>query len=293
MRVSHSQMSTFQKCEMRFYFEYILKISPVTKAEPIQRGVDGHLMLEVALRAKANGATYEEAIKEIEPLLLELMSANSPALNVYRHVLAFLDEVYREEWEPVFVEEDFMWELEPDLWFLIKPDVIFRWTKGARKGQLFMLDSKFTGQYWTELQIAVDKQLIKYAHYVSKIIGEKIRHVGLLMFNTRASASATGGNLYLLKWLPNSPKKMERVANDTIILANRVREAKEDRQVMEEFPYSNDTFGCKMCPFGEDICPMTMMGQDISRTIKALYVPKEEYVENENAIRIDNYQPRS
>lgn len=292
MRVSHSQMSTFQKCEMRFYFEYILKISPIDKAEPLQRGIDGHMMLEVALRAKQDGATYEEAIKAIEPLLLELMSQSSPALHVYRHVLAFLDQCYREEWEPVFVEEDFMFELEPDLWFLIKPDVIFRWTKGPRKGQLFMLDSKFTGQYWTELQIAVDKQLIKYAHYVSKIIGEKIRHVGLLMFNTRAKSDATGGNLYLLKWVPNSLHKMERVANDTIVLANRVREAKEDRQVMEEFPYSNDTFGCKMCPFGQDICPMTMMGQNIDRTVAVMYTPKEEYEENENAITIENYAKR-
>lgn len=292
MRVSHSQMSTFQKCEMRFYFEYILKITPVAKPEALQRGIDGHMMMEVALKAKAEGKTYEEAIAAIEPLLLELMKDDSPALHVYRHVLAFLDEVYREEWEPVFVEEDFMFELEPELWFLIKPDVIFRWTKGPRKGQLFMLDFKFTGQYWTELQLAVDKQLVKYAHYVSLIIGEKIRHIGLVMLNTRAKTGATGKNLYLMKWLPNSPKKMLRVANDTITLANRVQDAKEN-WVMEEYTYSNDTFGCKMCPFGEDICPMSMMGQPIERTVAALYVPKEEYVENEDAIRIDNYTPRN
>lgn len=296
MKVSNSMMQSAQKCEKRFEFEHIYKIRPKNYPEAMERGIGGHVFMEEFFLAMQAGKTYEECVEAVNLVLPQFIG--HPAQMVYRHVLAYGAYAFQQEWKVVSVELSHLhpmgimierWGAEEELEFAFTADVIFEWTSGPRKGYKFMVDFKFTGQYWTDKELAVYQQLPKYVHYTNQmqLFDKAIKHAALVMLNTRASASATGGNLFLMKWLNVSKAKLEGVQRENEMLALQTATLRRDLESgQREALRSVDTYGCKMCFFAEDICPMQLEGRDIQKTIERNYI-HNTYFDDNYADKVD------
>lgn len=279
MIVSNSNMKSFQKCEYNFYFSVKLSLRPKTWPEPVAKGLFGHDLLEEYFRARLQGMSYDEAAAHVTAYLGDKLAADPTNLilldssRLLKHVLAFGAYVDTQPWKVVDVERNHNWLIENDMEFGFTPDVIFEWTSGPNRGLPFVIDYKFTGQYWNDRQINNVQQMPKYLIYYNKIHGTKMRHAGIVMLNTRATANDTGNKLFLIKWLPISKPKLQNIERENEILVKRLEPYfhMTPEEFKEQAVHTTDEMACKMCWFADDICPMDMNGQDITRSIEANY----------------------
>lgn len=270
-KVSHSQITDFQKCHRRFYYSHVLKLAPLDLPVAMEKGLGGHEIMESLLTFYKEGMTYEEAINKMtEEVVIDLAAANSPGLDVYRHCLAFFDFFIRQDWEPVEIEFRRMHEIDDEVTFVYTPDVIYRFKSGPRKGRKGMLDFKFTGQYWTQKEIELYQQQPKYAHYYQKDTDDPIVNASVVMLNTRAGARATGDDLFRISHLDLNKVKVKNIVRAGEDLAHQVADAKENWKE-SDFHRVSDPYQCKMCWFAEDICPQDLSGIDTTKTRERFY----------------------
>lgn len=279
MIVSHSNMKSMQKCEMKFYFDVKLNLRPKKWPDPVTKGILGHDMMEEYFKARLAGATYDEAAAVVTAWLGDQITANPTDIvllegsRLLRHVLAFGAYVDGQPWRVLEVENNETAIIDGDKEFGYTPDLVLEWISGPRRGLPFVLDYKFTGQYWNERQLATVQQMPKYLIYYNKKNGTKMRHAGIVMLNTRAAADAKGNQLFLLKWLNISKTKLENIERENEILVKRLEPffKMDADEYKAQAVRTTDENACKMCWYADDICPMDLNGQDIKSTIKANY----------------------
>lgn len=284
MKISNSQIMDAQKCEKRFYFAHILKLRPKSYPAPMERGIFGHALLQAFFEMMATGATFEECVEATHPLILA--EQNHDNLAIYRHVLAFGNRAFEEGWEVISCEVNYLYPLFEDdggdggLNFAFTPDIVFRWTKGPRRGNYFMLDFKFTAQEWNDREIAVYQQVPKYAVYWNLMNPDKkIHNLGVVNLLTRAAVAAPGNKLFVVKWLKVTTEKMDNIERENNRLVQRVAHMKKNYQP-EDYLRTVDSYQCKLCFFGEDICPADLEGRSIEKYIKVNYEINTYFEEN-------------
>jgi hypothetical protein len=284
MIVSHSNMKSHQKCEVKFYFDVKLSLRPKAWPEPVEKGLFGHDLMEEFFKARLQGMSYDEAASHVTKYLGDRITADSTNLvlldssRVLKHVLAFGAYVDNQPWRILDVESNSNWPIDDDAEFGFTPDLILEWTSGPQRGLPFVLDYKFTGQYWNERQINTVQQMIKYLIYYNKIHGTKMRHAGIVMLNTRADSNAKGNQLFLLKWLPVTKEKLQNIERENEILVKRLEPFfhMTPDEYKAQAVRTTDELACKTCWYADDICPMDLNGQDITKTVKANYI-KNDY----------------
>lgn len=289
MKVSNSMMMSAQTCEKRFEFEHIYQIRPKEFPEAMERGLAGHSMMEAFFLKMQEGGTYEQCVEAVNELLPQWLGTSK--VEIYRHVLAFGAYVFQQGWKVVTVEVNRLHPLdlyvnrggeEEEIEFAFTADVLFEWTSGPRKGYRFMIDFKFTGQYWTDHELAVYQQLPKYVLYTNEMFPDdiQIRHAGLVMLNTRASKGATGQQLFMLKWLNLDKMKLANVKKENESLALQTSNLRARLEAGGEALRTVNTYTCKMCFFAKDVCPMQLEGRDITRTIERNYIHNTYFDDN-------------
>lgn len=277
MIVSNSQIMSLQICEMRFYFEHNDTLRPVEFPINVARGIFGHELAEAFFKKMQAGGTYEECVDAVNPVLLQGM--NDPELlKAYRLVIAFGAWVFTQPWEVVEAECNHIYPVNGDE-YAYTPDLVFRWTSGPKRGQLFIIDFKFTGQYWNENELNAFQQLPKYMIYWNKEKPkEKVTNCAVAMLNTRAAAGAKGEQLFLFKWLNINKKKLQEIERENEIMIKRVKHVKETYQP-EDYMRTVNTFACKMCFFAKP-CTMALAGQDNSNVLRTLFTHNTYFEDN-------------
>ena len=279
MKISNSQIISLQKCGKRFEYEHVRKLRPKEFPDAMRRGIEGHEMLEAAFKCMQDGGDYDACLAKVNELLPQYIGTSTQG--IYRHVLALVGYVFQQEWEVVSVEESRIYDTgitygEETLKFAFTPDAIFRFTKGPNKGYEFIVDFKFTGQYWSDREINVFQQLPKYIVYTNLMENRNIRHAAIIMLNTRASVSATGRQLFMVKWLPITKEKLNQIQIENEYQMKAVARTKD----LQVFTRTADTYSCKLCIFGEDLCPMEMNGRDVTKTQERNYEVNTYFDEN-------------
>lgn len=269
MRINHTQITDFQKCEKRFYFAHILKLRPKAFPASMSKGIFGHVLAEVFFKAMQEGKTFEECVHSVNQLIEDNLD-NLDNLSIYRHVLAFGAYAFEMQWHVISVEEKFITPSDGHD-FAYTPDIIFQWTRGPRKGSYFMLDFKFTSQQWNDREINMYQQLPKYSiHWNIENPDKKVHQLGVVNLLTRAPLGATGNKLFVIKWLKITREKIETIERENIMLMERVVKAKENNNA-KDYLRTSDSYNCKMCWFGDDICPADLEGKDISKYVAVNY----------------------
>ena len=301
MKISNSMMVSADKCEKGIEFEHVYQIRPKEYPEAMTRGLAGHDLMEAFFKKMMEGVTYEECVDAVNVVLAEVMLETPTVTEIYRHVLAFGAYVFQQGWKPVSVEENRLYPMglfverngeQEELEFAFTPDVIFEFTNGPRKGRQFIVDFKFTGQYWSDRELNVYQQLPKYVLYTNaetmknslltkSTTDRLIKHAALVMLNTRAARGTTGQNLFLVKWIDLKPAKLQGVEGENRTKALRVAQMRVEGEAgTREFLRTVDTYGCKMCFFAEDICPAQLAGRDITKMIERNYIHNTYFDDN-------------
>jgi hypothetical protein len=283
-KISHSDIKDFQSCEYKWFYGRYKNLTPAGGLPDVmQTGLFGHDLMEEAFKVIMAGGTFEEAANASGQLLMDVM--DRPLLaKVYKNVLAFVAWFQQQEYRVVGIEEkqSVPVALAP-YEFGFTPDIRFEFLKGPYRGQQGMLDYKFTGQYWSDREVNAFNQVPKYILYHNKITGDNIRHGGVVMLNTRATATDTGSKLFIIKWLPISKYRLKLIERENEIMLDRVYTMQKygeefgEEELKLQLVHAQNEKTCKFCFFADDLCPMDQMGKDTARSMRNNYKQNTQY----------------
>ena len=279
MNISNSDMVAFHKCEWRWFYERYKNLSPRGGLPiPMEVGLFGHTLMEEAFKTVMDGGSYEDVVQATGKLMIDVIG-EPEKMNIYRHVLAFVSWAEEQGWKPVSIEQKGSYQVSEEMGFGFTPDIVFEFTQGPLRGSQFIVDYKFTGQYWTDREINSSVQVPKYIAYKNKRDGTKIMRRAVVMLNTRATAKDTGPRLFLVKWVPITKKRLEHIVNENEHMMERIYDyATQDEDTLRQLlVHTTDSKQCKMCIFADDLCPMDIDGRDTTRVLKANYVQNTHY----------------
>ena len=267
--ISNSEITTFQRCPKRFYFERVHRYVPKDMPLPLRVGNFGHAMMEAGMHALIEKPEDFDHAKDAVNAVLAT-ATDVEEMKIYRHVLAAIAGYIQNGWRPVAIEEEIQVPIDEGLVFGMKPDLVFEFTKGLSRGKQGIMDYKFTGQYWNDREVNMFIQGFKYAAYWNKVKGTDIRHIGICMLNTRAAQNATGTALWLVKW-PNVTKQMlENIMAENEYMLRLIKPFYDDPD-NSFFPRTTNKMECKLCPFADDACPMDLAGKPIDKILSRNY----------------------
>lgn len=172
--VSHSEAEQFLRCNRAHYYGYILEIMRRDTSDSLARGTIAHTAMEAyfkiiqqyqqAMLPREEG--IEAAKKAVNRSLLEAFML---APELAAQVKETLDWFYEAEpfklWDILYVEEDFMLELEDGLKMPFKPDLIAR----DPDGKVWLIDHKCVYDFYTPRDAELQPQLPKYLYGLHKL----------------------------------------------------------------------------------------------------------------------------
>lgn len=256
--LSYSQVKLFTECKRKFYYRYVLKISPKELPTPFKVGTMGHLLLETFLKALSEGKSKEEAIAVMDEKHREEVRQDMDYLPAYFLVRKYIDDF--DSSIPVEIESD----LESDIPGLSTP-IKFRADVVVNH---IVEDFKFISRQWESFRKSRYRQIHLYI-FLLRRLGYRI----------------DGGRVRFFHLTTNDPNKAltyqnimpsEQELNRFIVefrdLAEQVLEFKSweaEKQELKATRNLNEV-ACRGCPYLMP-CLLQEQGKDITSTIKAFF----------------------
>lgn len=170
--LSHSQAESLNQCEYKFKYAHLDNLEPITRGVALQRGTNGHKFFETFLTlVKAGLPVMEATDKGLKDMMEE--NSNVAVLNMPL-VMRWVQEIWIPDWslkyEIVLVEETHRIELGSLGQFPYTMDAVLR---DKNTGELWMLDHKFLGMFYSEQLMGLMPQMPKYIASEEKLKGVK------------------------------------------------------------------------------------------------------------------------
>lgn len=274
--VSNTEVSTFNLCRRKHYYQFILSKEPQLAPLALYRGIIGHLAWEHYYRHGCSVAAGQEILDmEIMSLIkmhpgegkhLEALMQLGTLLNMYNQYYSG-DEPF----EIVELEEKHSVPIADDLAYGLRLDMLVRFTRGPYRGDLVIVDNKFLYNFKTDIEIEMDSQLPKYiktlqleGHTISKGMFNQIRYRSLKNFEERP------GDVFR-RTPPITPSsvKMDNIWSEQIRTAQEIHMIKM-KDTGEKAVRTLSPIACRACSY-QGICHKELNNQPIINDLKFEY----------------------
>jgi hypothetical protein len=283
MIISNSEVSDFLKCQQYWWYKYILRLTPKGHISgPLAYGIYGHEWLSEYYLARANGGSKDDAIgagnTAIGKLLVENKIDNEFALHLMSILLGYIEAYPDKNFEIIGVEQIYIAQLSDDISIGITVDVVGRATDGQYAGETFVLDHKFTYNFWSPNRVSFSPQLVKYI-YTLRANGLDVNR-GLLN-QLRYRQMKNGNELFRRTPVAPSEIRINNVMSQHVAVSVEIFSIKkayqEEARIFEPIKLL-DGKTCENCIF-VPICEAEINGKKTETTIKAHYtVNDDEYI---------------
>lgn len=184
--LSHSQAESLNQCEFKFKYAHLDNLEPKSRSVALMRGTNGHMFFETFFKAIKEGLPTENAMQLGQ---VAMMNESDVALINLPIVTRWVNEHWKDNlervWEIVLVEETHRIELGDLGQFPYTMDLIIR---KKHTGELFMVDHKFLGQFYSQEVMDLMPQMPKYIAAYERQNGVKIAGAIYNMITTRTNA---------------------------------------------------------------------------------------------------------
>lgn len=183
--LSHSQAEAVNQCEMKFKYAHIDSLEPKSRSTALMRGTNGHKFFEVFFLEIKKGMSTAHAMQAGQIAMMEESDVALLNLPLVTQWVQEVWEIKRHTWEVVLVEETHRIELGDLGQFPYTMDLIIR---HKLTGELWMVDHKFLGQFYSEDVMDLMPQMPKYIAAYEAQHGVKIAGAIYNMVTTRTNA---------------------------------------------------------------------------------------------------------
>ncbi len=297
--ISNSEVLEYQKCERSHFYHFGLGLEPKEPPLRFDRGTTGHKALEIATKAKIQGASLQECVELAED-------------SIMRRAIQFMQGHFAENWEaskrtqmftelrsvvgqyltyywnnddvrPILVEEVFKVPISSTVNYGLRADVVGQYTKFPFKGDYVISDWKFRYNFINPDLLELNGQINKYVFGVNipegkitKGIFDQIRY--------RKLKDPDPLQIFQRLPVPTKPKVRQAIMETHLSIAEDIaaRKALPVREQSLKARRNLSEYACKDCLF-RGPCTIELRGEDPSTEIGNNFKPSEYgYVEEES-----------
>ena len=285
--ISHSEVDQFLTCERKHFYAFgkpandgQFGLQSKHVSDGLFRGNLGHAALEAYYK-------YLRQFINTQPTFMHMMNAQQDALDVLNKALEehtdrlelILEmfqiinaycEHYRDEdmkWQYLAVEDEFREEVNNEIIFPFKPDLIRR---HRQTGRVEVVDHKFLSNLYGGNEIAIQPQLAKYVGTLRNL-GYEVHDGVYDLISTRVLKTKPYDATTSMRRVPLklTKKRIERSLLEQHRVVARIAEFKAmDRDVWDyRVSRTASSWNCKNCPFLA-LCVADLNGEDTSVMVK-------------------------
>lgn len=282
--ISNSEVTAFLSCKRMYYFAFVLNLAPKETSKPLARGTVGHLAFQRYVEARLQGLSHKDSMKAGLAAFneaIELGYSLDATMNAQMLWIRYME--FHEgwpEWDLIGTEQRHALPITDTLQFPIRYDLYIR---ERSTGKYFIVDFKFTYEFWTVDDHDINGQMPKYIS-VMQANGFRVDGGYLEEIRTRNLSAATASDpKKLWKRTPYRPtpartRTMLKQHVSTALKIEFFRNLSTEQQLDEAIPVFNKHGACKYCSFKSLCNSMTEGKDDLTVDIR------EDYVSNTYAV---------
>lgn len=276
--LSNSQVEAYQKCRRMYFYAHDLRLAPKVYPDHLLRGIVGHEALaEYYKFIRAEGwARREDGKKMAMDFLFKEGAKYITQLHVIAQLTTLLQEYFSyydsDRFKILKVEEMYIEQRNTSPDFGMRLDILLEMEKGPYKGQLIMMDHKFTYNFFSQTLIDLNVQLPKYIGVLRRL-GFPVSRGMFNQIRTREWKSDSKTDLFKRSFTEKyTDTEIEDIESDHNLIASEI-ESKSQLPVSMRSSLATRNPGnqtCNYCDF-VDICALDRRGVDTSKDQAAHY----------------------
>ena len=246
----------------------------------------GHEALSKYIEARIEGSLHEQALVVIAEYFIRLMREGLNDTDTIMEVKLLVDQYMEHhkgwpEWRLLGTEERIDLPINGDITFPIRYDLL---VEEVSSGKVLVGDFKFTYDFWTADEHALNPQLPKYI-VAMNANGIKVDGGFLEEIRTRRLSPAKAADVANLwrrtKYFPSLAKKRNVMKQHILASQQIIQYHNASAEGREEFiiPVLNKHGACKFCNF-KDLCRSRLDGGDTTE-LEKLQFTKNTYGYND------------
>lgn len=285
-RVSNSEVSAWNTCQRKYFYEYDLNLEPIKPSDAISRGILGHDILAAYYKARQAGMGHDEAVVDARRGLQRAL-AESNDLETVTDVDRILqgywgyrgDEV--KDFQVIQVEEMHEVPLTTEASYVMRLDLLVR---NMKTGELELWDHKFIYDFWDYDKVNLSGQFPKYIGAL-RFEGIPVDKCVLNQLRYRRLKNPTATDLYKRTEDRPSQAKIKRALKEQILATQEILAWREKtiEQRQEDARRVLNPMLCKGCAF-KNICQAEFDGNDLRFLVQSEYRTKTTYGYNNEEI---------
>lgn len=274
-RVSHSEVESFLLCNRKHYYGYLKGLTRVEHSIALNRGVNGHAILDklfVALIDDPNLNKAQFLREQVQASYLEQGYEPEIMLTLIQQFDAFVAEWPFDGWKILAVEKEFVLKINDSLYLPFVVDLIMQ----TPEGKIAVIDHKFTKDFYKPWNLELLPQLPKYMAAI-KELGLPADEAYYSIFRTGFGKSATSKDIYKLIPVELTEKRVSNSLKEQVnasLAIQQVKKLAEDEQERSALRVANNLV-CNSCSF-KSICSAELNGYATGPLLKTEYKQKEE-----------------
>lgn len=209
--LSHTEISTENLCSRQHFYQFILKLVPPEKSEPLQYGIYGHKMIEEYYSVILQGGNDDDArmaaFKYLDSIGPEISDKVRSVLEL--HMMKYFLFYKHKPWRIIAVEKQIKVAF-PDkpYGYACTVDLIVEILEGEYKGKIAVVDHKWTYNYWSIWSVLMNSQLPRYI-WASREAGLSIDMGIISQVRYRTFKDYSKADLFKHEFLTPEPEEIE------------------------------------------------------------------------------------
>lgn len=277
--ISNSEVGTYQECQMRHWFAYILRVKPKLQPDWAEIGTIGHAALAEYYTSLKDGNTFKESVATIPAYLdgyvdnlQDLVDSGHINETEFRRKEVFADQVglllanyvsrvaANDKWEVLEVEK--MHSTKNG--YAMRLDLLIR--DHGDRGAIVIVDHKFLSKFISWQGLAMNCQVPKY---IGTLAEEIEVDYGVMNQILKKKEGAKYTPKFERAKVPYEPQVFEQRLQEQEIMAEKIRPL-YDMPIMEAKKQAcrvNNYWLCERCLYREP-CEQDLKGSDMMGEIE-------------------------
>lgn len=260
--ISNSNVESFLTCERKHFISYGLKKESKHPSESLSKGVLGHDVLAHYYQALKEGLSVKDAQLEALKYLSGIVIKGDTKPEVIATVQGLLSRYWQDDTlatgtKILEVEKDYFLPINKQYWYGMRLDLLVEATQGRYKGQVLLIDHKFTYDFYSPDDLLLNPQMPKYVGTV-RYNGYPVAEAYINQFRTRFAShlipKKTDADLFKRMPVGLGTMNTARVGNaiKTQMIASERILARYDMPIelwFEQALPTQNKMICRSCPF--------------------------------------------
>lgn len=257
--ISNSEVDSFLTCERKHLFAFGFKKEAKRTSRSLSIGIVGHEILAEYYRALQGGANKglaeQAAMKHLTGILRKDVY-DPEALTVVHALISryIAQDTLAGNTKILEVETDFYLPINKDYWYAMRLDLLVEALVGSQRGNVLLVDHKFTYDFYTYDDLKLNPQMPKYVSAV-RFASYPVSDAYINQIRTRFPAhligKKTNEDLFNRAPVGITTERVRSALSHQMAISKRIIERRKmpiELQIEEAVPVLNKMI-CRNCPF--------------------------------------------